>query len=337
MNDPNAELRDKISRLNSWSEVVFKRVTALCHGKISYNKWVKLVSEYYIDMMNGDGSETTKRDATHILLLRTSKKSEIDYCTLNRIFREVEALPYKPLNIKLDKKIRARYQHLCSRAIEALSLRYHMILKSGGHFLSMDTTIYDHLALSSGLPVLECYASPYNHCLPDYCSLFPADQKFGAHPPFDKYIDTINFPCRLIANPPYTVNSIKVFVDKLLKYMGRQRGEFIALLPHLHSSEAMERLLHSPNTASVALQGGTYLLHNFLTGIDITAPMLLYIVVNVGGCYTKSAELAADLAYKMRVRAMRLLEGGSGAEAEPGDGKSGAVTVGGSKPRGKSA
>ncbi|CAH6420900.1 Hypothetical protein POVR2_LOCUS288, partial [uncultured virus] len=127
---------------------------------------------------------------------------------------------------------------------------------------------------------------------------------FGACPRFDKFIDTITFPCRLIANPPYTVKAIHTCIEKILKYMSNHNGEFIALLPYLENSADMEELLKSKNTASVLLQGDSYLLHDFITQADLVAPMQLYIVVNVEGSYIKSSEMANNIVHEMRLCAM---------------------------------
>lgn len=308
MNDPNVELRASISRLMSWIEVTFRRLSSLHPNKLTYNKWIKLVAEYYIDTLNGDGSEATRRDATRILSLRTAKKIGCDFLSIESVFEETRTLPYKTLSMRKNKVLLARYPKVHSKDIEALSLRYHLLLKSSGHFLSMDRELYRELLCSSRLPVLECYASPFNHNLTHYCSLFPEDELFGACPRFDELVDWINFPCRLIANPPYTVKSINKFVEKIMAYMKRQRGEFIALLPHLEGSARMEELLSSENTAHAILPGETYLLHDFLTRVDITVPMVLYIVVNVECSYMRSAKMVSHIAHRLRTRAEALLK-----------------------------
>ena len=307
--DKNLVLRQNVSKLCSWTELVFKKMQALPDNKLFYGRWLKLVSEYYVDLMNSDGSMETRCLASKTLVLRAIKKSALPEKQVRNIFTTTRVSNYKSLTMKHDYRMKTKYPKISQSEHEALYLRYHILLRGSGHFLSMDTQVYQDLCKSRKLPVLECYASPYNHNLKWYCSLFPEDRVFGAYPRFDEFIDTINFPCTLIANPPYTVNALQQCITKIIKYMKRQNGEFIALLPHMHSFPKMDELLALEGTASAMLQGGTYLLHDFLTEVDIIAPMLLYIIVNVEGSREKSEQLAQNIAYQFRVRAERHLRG----------------------------
>src|SRR4029079_7607531 len=64
MNDSNAQLRDRVATLCAWSDLVFKRLTSRPNSRLEYGRWLKLVAEYYLDILNGDGSDQVHLAAT---------------------------------------------------------------------------------------------------------------------------------------------------------------------------------------------------------------------------------------------------------------------------------
>lgn len=270
----------------------------------THRKWMKIISEYYIDKLNSDVSLWNKIDK--ILVWRTEIKTGIDKELILKIFESASKEKYKLLYMKPGNKNADPNLQISLQEQESLTLRYYIPLQSGGHFLSMDRELYKKLSDSSRLPVIECYASPYNNNLKQYCSLFPQDKKHGALSRFDLFIDNVDIPCRLIANPPYTISAITVCISKIIEYMSRQRGEFIAFLPLLHNFPDLNDILTYKNTSYVLLQGDTYPLYSFVSNKYILNPMQLYIIANISGSSQESHRMVNDIAYHLRNKAMTI-------------------------------
>ena len=176
-----------------------------------------------------------------------------------------------------------------------LVIRYSILGPTHGLFLSIDKRIYRILYESSELPVLECYASPFNRNLNNYCSVFSDDKKYGSKGPFSKYINQLNQSCRLIVNPPYTKLVMEECFTVIMNYMKRQRGEFISMLPLMHNYQPMEEFLNFPNTAYEIVKGTEYTIHDYSKDVPIKAKMDLLIVANISMNKYKSSQFVKSI------------------------------------------
>jgi len=303
------KLLDSISSIIGWTDFVYKGLAN--SNSITYSKWLKVVNKYYTDTLNAQ-TNNARREIYNALVWQTAAKLSVTQEIINTIFKEGKKLNYPSLKIDY---VLARYDSTVTDKLITkkglnefvnLALRYYVLTITEGLFLSLPKELYTQLLLSSQLPVLECYASPFNHCLTDYCSLFAEDVIYGALPRFDQFIDMIHYPVRLVLNPPYTPRIMQICITKLLAYMNREKGEFIMVMPIMYNFPELNELLSYNNTAYTLLQYGMYTLHSFMTCTDIVAPMKLYIVANIEGSYQKSVAMVNNIALHLREGANRL-------------------------------
>ncbi|CAK7994511.1 Phosphorylated CTD interacting factor 1 WW domain-containing protein [uncultured virus] len=203
-----------------------------------------------------------------------------------------------PLKIaeQLELKGRKEFYNLC--------LRYNVLGPSDGLFLSIDKDVYHYLKESSELPTVECYASPFNHNLERYCSVYPEDAIYGSLGCYRSFIEDLDEPVRLILNPPYTNRMMEECINLLLKYMERhQDAEFVAMLPLMNGYEPMIRLFESPGTTYRLIEGDNYTIHDHSKDCAIIAPMNLILVANLRG---DSQECVDDIAQFLSVKAINL-------------------------------
>lgn len=273
-------------------------------------RWLKLVSAYHMDSAALDD-----QDALELLIIKTALKFELSEELVASILSECDKMKYPLVDIQklttsmVPEALRAQLIKKAGKdEYVSLLTRYYPMLQTDGLFLSIDHRLVAALCASSKLPVLEWYASPLNHSTENYCSLFEEDVLYGAYPRIDEFIDFVDFPCRMLVNPPYTPAAIKVCIDKLLDYMARQRGEFICLLPVMFNYEPTDRLLEYPGTHSRVLEAGDYTLYSFVAGKPITATMKLQIIINttedsvvmLDAIVDKMKEYALDVALQSR-------------------------------------
>ncbi len=294
-----------VSDCIGWCKSVYAELSPEPNSKARYRKWLKAVSKYYIDILN---QTHTDKQSYEDLVWQTASKLESTIEKVSKVFDETRLKSHEILDIKniLDTVPDNTTLYLTAIAGDkefiSLILRYQILCLTEGLFLSLDKEFYFHISRSSKLPVLECYASPLNYNLKQYCSLYPEDRVFGALPRFDEFIDTINFPCRLCINPPYTSGVMKICVNKVIAYMNKYQGEFIITLPVMYKYQPLEDILKYPCTRYALLDAKTYVLHSFLTPKDITATMSLYLAVNVGGSSAESQIMLDNIVCQMKKR-----------------------------------
>jgi len=292
----------EVSQVMGLSKRVYSSLTSKKKPDISYRKWAKIISIYYTDIFNSQQQQqqqqrAPKKDQKKIydeLIIYTGYKLESEKSEVEEAFQEARKLTYPLLSEEvLTQKISpARQKRLIllagKEAFVDLLLRYYVLFFSEGLLLSIPPKIYQVIVESADIACLECFASPLNNnCFgyfQEYCSLFDEDTVFGALPSFTKYIDTVNFPVRLIINPPYTCRSIEMCVDKLVSYMNRVRGgEFIMFLPTVHCFDHLDKIFNYPGTCYCVIKEGEHCMFNYFTESHILTSTLLYVIVNVGG------------------------------------------------------
>ncbi len=186
------------------------------------------------------------------------------------------------MTFKLPKLCYARLSESVNSNIESLArlfLRYYPLGPTGGFFWSMDPRLYAELSQCS-LPVLEGFASPFNHNLTDYCSLFDEDKKYGSKGNFYTYMDGLRDPHRIIVNPPYTQTVLAKAADTVINYLNRVQGaECIMMYPTWKHLKCLDTLKSWPTGTTRIVDKGDYTLYNWATGQTISTPMSLMFCV----------------------------------------------------------
>lgn len=307
----------KISQVIGWCEKVYHTLTSGKKPEISYRRWVKIVSRFYIDVYNFHSAVDRKQIHTD-LIAQTSLKLDCEIPVVEEVFEEAKLQTYPLISrSSLTKHIpRCVIDKLIlqagERAFTNLVLRYHVLSLSEGMFLSMDPEIYRMLVMSATFSVLECFASPFNNNsfddFAEYCSLFDEDVDYGAFPSFNVFIDAVDYPLRLIVNPPYTPKSIEVCIDKIISYMERVggAGEFIALLPELHYYEHTQKLLEYKNTCYCLMKEGEHCMFDYFSGKYVLTPTNLYLIVNIQMSAGRSKSMLDSIRKMMLERAKSL-------------------------------
>ena len=310
LSQPQECMLRSVSNVIGWCRQVYKELVKDTKDHLSYRKWMKVVSRYYIDILNTDRSNLHEFDSIYKdLVYQTATKLSRNVEDVIIVFKAARAADYPLLNLK--DLLNAVPLDISTALIKrggmeeyiSLLLRYHVLSLTEGLFLSMDPDLYNCLKKSSGLPILECYASPFNHNLEANCSLFNEDRVFGCYTRFDKFIDAVNYACRLCANPPFTPRAVAQCISKIINYMNTYNGEFVALLPVYHNYPPLEKILYYEHTQHTMLAPGTCTLHSFFTNTDIVTPMPLYLLVNVGGSKKASRRFLEELQERLKMKA----------------------------------
>lgn len=175
--------------------------------------------------------------------------------------------------------------------ISELVIKYFPLGITSGLFWSVDRSIYKELIENSALPVLECFASPFNYSNSNYCSLFKSDSVFGSKGNFFDYIKKLDVPCRLLVNPPYVEKIMAKTANVVLDYLARvPNSEAVFMLPAWNkvgyggNAEAIETLEKQPNVQSFEVGAQQHSVYSFAKGESITANMdlIFYIATSPG-------------------------------------------------------
>lgn len=314
LNIEQEEMLYSVSNVIGWCKYVYRELVKDNDEHLNYRKWMKVISRYYIDILNVDRNNGIEKAKIYLdLINQTSSKLSRIPDDVTVMFKEAKNVTYPLLDINdiMNSVPLSMANDLINKAgmteYISLVLRYHILSLTEGLFLSIDPDLYECLRRSTGLPILECYASPFNYNIQAHCSLFQEDKVFGCFTRFDKFVDKINYPCRLCVNPPFTPRAIEVCIDKLISYMNRYNGEFVALIPIMYNYPPLEKILYYGNTQHVMLLAKTYTLYSFFSGKDIVTPMQLYLLVNVGGSKKTSRLFLEEIQSRLQMKANAVL------------------------------
>lgn len=290
-----------IKALDTWRvscHSAIKREASLKLGGDTFTMrtWDRIVNYYFIDLAN----DVKDKASIHSnLVLRIFKDTGISQDRISAILESVKteaissvsmssavieytssrrstSFKIGSLTFSLPPSIFERLIRRCGGSIESvgrLLLRYYPFRLSEGFFWSMDARVYDKLR-DTHLPTIEGFASPFNHNLENYCSVYASDSEFGALGNFFKYIDLVDFPVRLIANPPYTNEVIDHAVDVVISFLNRVPGsECIMMLPVWPKNIGIQRLIEYPGSEHVTFETNEYTLHDYTVDKVITPRM----------------------------------------------------------------
>lgn len=192
-----------------------------------------------------------------------------------------------------------------------LILQYQLIGRTKGFFWSIDSDLYKTFPsldkYTQPLPTLECFASPLNHNLVEYCSVFSEDVHFGSRGNFFDYIKTLKGPYRFIFNPPYTTRIINDGIKVVLEYIDANPGcELISMLPYWRDNEGIEQLTATSNKYIIALSPKDYSIHDFALGEDLLVNVSMIFYVSIGNSEEKSKTYAQSIKKMLKEKADRL-------------------------------
>ena len=205
---------------------------------------------------------------------------------------------------KLEFTIQADVYHKLKRLgseddMMRLLLRYRPLGVDTGFFWSIPRDLYKYLSLDCGCEaVVECFASPFNHYLDEYCSAFEEDKKFGSKGGFYSYLQNLidnGSKKKLIVNPPYVYHVINTVTDKCIEYIEKVPGaECIVLYPQWKSAPGVLKLMEYEYSKYRIFNGGEYTLHDYSIDDVIVTPMPLVLYVMCKGESTISIESITD-------------------------------------------
>jgi len=313
----DSNLLISVSQVEAWKQFAYYRLKNKYGKVITFSRWCKIFYKYHVEYLNTDqNKQQVHANLVSGFVNDTALKFGGDSKNVVEIFNKAHGDIYSGYElINMDRLCDYIPTRMKNRLMEQadensfknLVARYHLLGTSNGLFLSIDKDVYVFLKRSSKFPLLECYASPFNHNLDEYCSVYNQDDIYGSLGRFEEYIDKLYKPVRLCLNPPYIDSIIDIAINKTLAYMKRCRGEFIAMLPYTTTpSEAMQSLFQYKNTYSILMEGETYTLHNFLLERDITAPMKLYIICNIENSLELSQQCAESIVKYLELKAVNL-------------------------------
>lgn len=167
--------------------------------------------------------------------------------------------------------------------------RYNFIAPETGLFWSIHPRVYKFLnnfnVEKLDEPPIECFASPYNHNLPLFCSAYNEDRLYGSLGNFFNVITSRGFDgCiaqthqkrRWIVNPPYTPfmfeRVINIIENRLTIF---PRDEFFFLLPVWKNVKLIETI-RSRGVLEI-VYAGEYELFDHITGSSLSPPVDLYV------------------------------------------------------------
>lgn len=162
---------------------------------------------------------------------------------------------------KCDGNSFSSYIYCCARRFQTLFNDY-----GNGIAASVPTTVLKYWQESLGCDH-ECFASPFNHVLPKYCSAFKdVDQCFGSYGSFYDFWPSDGGSFEV--NPPYTVEHLEKSVRHVVKLCKAISSplSFIIIYPNWENFELpTSQLIKSDKIARkhILLNGGE---HKFIVG-----------------------------------------------------------------------
>jgi hypothetical protein len=299
---------------------------------LSSSKWEKRICYYFIEVTNFPDRETKKLIFNQVTELTSTeiglKKDIVDDITREAALEakstfkigtpEFRVSPKSPsksppiTSVEIGKLKFSLPTSIYDRLLETatsqsgtaeetidmltrLFLRYKPLGPGTGFFWSMDQRLYEFLSEDVAIPVLEGFASPFNNNLPNFCSAFNEDMKFGSRGSFFDYMAILNTPTRVIANPPYTLMVMNRVADVCIDYIERVPGsECVMMYPNWADSEGVIKLMSHPKCQYRIFTDKQYTVHDFSTDQAIMTPMALIFFVLSSGEPTISIDDMSD-------------------------------------------
>lgn len=222
-------------------------------------KIVNAISRYFISLKNGC-EEAKEKLVSELINNLTEEQLELlrnveinnnqnndqntDYELIVKIKRKDVIFIFGDFEFHLSRK---RYNILKFKGdnydIARMLIRYDSYFPICGTFWSVPPEVYEYLQFECDVK-FECFSSPLNNTVDDYCSLFEdTDSIFGSHGDLFKY----EFgPNDYLVNPPFietTINSMIEIIQEKLK--SESNYSFYVLLPFWKDLKSFNELINS--------------------------------------------------------------------------------------------
>lgn len=306
---------EAVDALRMWCDVVYKEIVDLMREKgisrgfkFDKQKFLKMIYYYNGEIVNfpNEPNRAFEEVLTQLTKATTLSRGEITRI-MNSSKRRVVSKPVNKtpsLEIKTNGNsstikvgnlginniptfVSNRLQQDVkgdARKIVRLIIRYFSLGVESGFFWSMDLDIYRMIVQKSPLPVLEGFGSPFNHILSNYCSAYNEDIDFGSKGNFFKYVERLNEPVCLVANPPYIENVMNAAIDTVIEYLDRVPGaEALMMVPKWTNPmmSGLEKAARYPQFAHFIAEKNTHVVYNYHSGENISAGNLSLIFIQM--------------------------------------------------------
>lgn len=179
-------------------------------------------------------------------------------------------LPVEEFTLQIPRSV---YDHLIrinesKEQLISLIIRYELLGRDSSFFWSIDPELIEKingkLNKNRRMKSLECFGSPWNFTLSNYCSPFEEDGVYGSHGDFFRYLERLSGPVRFFLNPPFTERMIDRSIDAVLDYMAKNPGcDLIALMPSWSNSSGISRLdTLGEEIPQIQLEKGRYVIYD---------------------------------------------------------------------------
>lgn len=256
---------------NRWSIRTYNLLLKKSKRNISRMRWTAITAHYFADLVNfpEDNEDIFAGLVSFTCRISGLETKEVEdifsatpvFTTQSRIVPQMivkrDHVEIFPLKFYLPENIIQTMTK--DKNFDLTLLRYAPLNTETGYFLSIEPRLYDLLSRSS-MRVLECFASPFNYNLDNFCSVYPEDMELTypegvrCYGNFLSYIDVLKEdknPCRLIVNPPYTDRIINKVGEKISEYFGvHPDSEVFCLLPDWTPQEGIEKIMSLPGSVS---------------------------------------------------------------------------------------
>ena len=271
-------------------ENVYRLISRQAINTLKYYKWNTSISLYFTEMMNFPDKE---KDIYATLLKYLSLKTQIPIDNIKAIFVDTSSkisnnvceIPNMNVDDNGHQKITIEigtivmhipmnmYTRISSNKAELRDavLRYSILGPTSSMFWSLYSELYTGLVKSSSYPSLECFASPFNFNINNFCSAFDQDKNLGYNSEvkcngnFFTYINEINEPMNFIANPPYTDRVIDKTVSVLMEHFSKYPMSHLILALPDWESNSISMISSMKGSVMKVLKFGEFVLYDFFT------------------------------------------------------------------------
>lgn len=279
------------SFISKWSFSLINNFKNLCkqeriHFKIE-KKCLNSFSNFFINFMNGISIDDCIGESISFI----ARQTKLPKIVIKNIFCNsdinltdetiINNIIKKPLDKQTFERLKSKCinQKLVQQNINDLKIRYSIFDVANGNFWGFPPFIYLELlkpnAIENGYQIIEGFASPFNHNLDHYCSLYPEDKSdFGAMGSiFDILLNfKSNKPILWILNPPYTICVMNLLLDAVqIRNQNVPDDQYFFLLPDWKYSQLYQHINRFGLIKE--LINGNYLLYDYYNNKELLLPV----------------------------------------------------------------
>jgi hypothetical protein len=220
---------------------------------------------------------------TYFNLIKVRYCVEVSGDKANIIFLIQYSLDGKEKKVRLWRTLPVdMYQRLSGQSSFKYVMFYYMMVGfDTGHFWGMHPSIYDRVASDYDDPI-ECFASPFNHNLPRFFSLFPdIDRPYGSVGNFfDRFLDASHN--MYVINPPFVEDIVRATMDATIRKLDNRaiRTECLVFVPQWDDMMLpwIDLLQTRHHVIVSLLEKQRSLVYDYLEGKQFSASFNTYII-----------------------------------------------------------